>query len=163
MEPTPVAPSPKVPSSQQEAQDTVLHYLQKTVDGLPPGTVLDSSDSQGGSNLACDDNYTGPGPGPTEYTAAMHVIGPEGTAPAELVARSGELWQSWGLTVMERNGFEKPNRFAYATDGYRLQIEAAYPPQYPPTLTVISPCFSGDVRRDGLPFPKVIHQSAPAG
>jgi hypothetical protein len=31
MEHTPVAQSPKVPNSQQEAQDTVLQYMQKTV------------------------------------------------------------------------------------------------------------------------------------
>ena len=159
MDHTPVAQSPKVPDSQQEAQDTVLHYLQKTVNGLPPGTVLDSSDAQGGSNLGCDDNYTGPGPGPTEYTAALHVVGPQGIPPADLITRTGQLWQSWNLTVMERDGFEKPNRFAYAPDGYRLQIEAAYPANYSPTLTVISPCFPGNLRKDDIPFPRVIHQS----
>jgi hypothetical protein len=161
MEHTPVAQSPKVPNSQQEAQDMVLGYLQKTINGLPPGTALDSSDAQGGSNLACDDNYTGPGSGPTEYTAALHVVGTQGIAPAELIDRTGKLWQSWNLTVMERDGFEKPNRFAYAPDGYRLQIEAAYPANYSPTLTVISPCFAGDLRKDDIPFPKVIRQSPP--
>lgn len=159
MEPTPSASSPKTPGSQREAQDTVLRYLQKTVNGLPAGTSLDSSDAQGGSNLACDDNYTGPGPGPTEYTAAVHLIGPPGTPPTELIAHTGQLWQSWNLKVTERDGFEKPNRFAYAADGYRLQIEAAYPATYPPTLTVISPCFPGNLRKDDIPFPKTIHQS----
>jgi hypothetical protein len=163
MEAIPSAASPRIPSSQQEAQDTVLRYLQNTVDGLPSGTVLDSSDSQGGSNLSCDDDYTGPGPGPTEYMAAMHVIGPDATSPADLIDRTGQLWKSWGLTVMERSGFEKPNRFGYAADGYRLQIEGAYPPGYPPTLTVISPCFAGNLRQDGLPFPAVIHQTSPGG
>ena len=38
MDNIPVAESPKVPNSQQEAQDTVLQYLQRTVNGLPPGT-----------------------------------------------------------------------------------------------------------------------------
>ncbi len=48
MEPIPTPSAPKIPSSQQEAQDTVLHYLQKTVAGLPAGTVLDSTDFRGG-------------------------------------------------------------------------------------------------------------------
>lgn len=131
MERTPVAPSPKIPKSQQEAQDTVIGYLQKTVDGLPPGTVLDTTDTIGGSNLGCDDNYTGPGPGPTEFSLFAKVVGPADVKPADLVARAGEVWRSWGITVMEREGFEKPNRFGYLPDGYNIQIKAAYPPNIP--------------------------------
>ncbi|MCP2627137.1 hypothetical protein NLB33_30275 [Mycolicibacterium smegmatis] len=160
MEPTPVAPSPKVPGSQQEAQEMVLHYLQRTVDGLPPGTILDSSDTRGGGNRACDDDYTGPGPGPTAFSVWTHVVGSPDTKPADLIARTGELWRSWGIQVMERDGFEKPNQFGYPDDGYRVQIEAAYPPEYPPTLVVTSPCFAGDLRQDGIPFPKVIQQTS---
>src|SRR5262249_46676646 len=74
MEPTPVARSPKIPTSQQEAQDTVLRYLQRTVDGLPPGTVLDSTDTRGAGNLSCDDEHTGPGSGPTEFSVWTHVV-----------------------------------------------------------------------------------------
>jgi hypothetical protein len=163
MEPTPSVRSPKVPSSQQQAQDTALQYLQKTVDGLPPGTVLDSTDTIGGSNLSCDDDYMGPGSGPTEYSLSTHVIAPERITPVDLIAHTGNVWRGWGLKVIERSGFEKPNRFGYPSDGYRLQIEAAYPPGYPPTLTVITPCFPGDLRQDGLPFPRVIRQTSPAG
>lgn len=113
MESTPTASSPKVPDSQQEAQDTVLQYLQRTVDGLPPGTTLDSSDARGGGNLSCDDNYTGPGSGPTEYIAATHVVAPAGVKPADLISKTGDLWRSWGLQVMQREGFEKPNQFGF--------------------------------------------------
>ncbi|SRX92132.1 hypothetical protein [Mycobacterium shimoidei] len=161
MEPTPAAPSPKIPSSQQEAQDTVLHYLQKTVDGLPPGTVLDSTDFRGGGNVPCDDDYMGPGKPPSEYEYWTHVNGPPGTAPDELIVRAGDLWRSWGFNVIERSGFEKPNRFGYAPDGYKLHIDAAYPPGYPPTLIVSSPCFSGDLVREDIPAPKVIKQKSP--
>lgn len=161
MEPTPVAPSPKIPKSQQEAQDSVVRYLQKTVDGLPPGTVLDTRDTIGGSNLGCDDNYTGPGPGPTEFSLFANVIVPAGSKPAELIARAGELWRSWGIKVMERDGFEKPNQFGYLPDGYQIQIKAAYPPDYPPTIVATSPCFPGNLRRDGLPVPTVLRQSPP--
>lgn len=161
LEPTPIAPSPKIPKSEQEAQDSALRYLQKTVDGLPPGTVLDMSDTIGGSNLGCDDNYTGPGPGPTEFSLFANVIGPAGVKPADLIAHAGELWRSWGITVMERDGFEKPNQFGYVPDGYHIQIKAAYPPDYPPTIVATSPCFPGALRQDGLPVPKVIRQSPP--
>lgn len=163
MEPTPIAPSPKIPKSQQEAQDSLVRYLQKTVDGLPPGTVLDTSDTIGGSNLGCDDNYTGPGPGPgpAEFSLFAKVIGPARMKPADLIAHAGELWRSWGITVIERDGFEKPNQFGYFPDGYHIQIKAAYPPDYPPTIVATSPCLPGDLRRDGLPVPKVIQQGSP--
>lgn len=162
MEPTPTAASPKVPGSQREALNTVLQYLQRTVDGLPPGTMLDGTDARGGANLSCDDNYSGPGSGPTEYIVATDVVGPAGLKPTDLIARTGDLWRNWGFTVVERDGFEKPNQFGYPPDGYRVQIEAAYPADYPPTLTVTSPCFPGGLRRDNLPIPPVIHQTTHA-
>ena len=161
MEPIPTAKTPKIPRSQQEVQETVLLYLQKTVDGLPPGTVLDSSDARGGGNLACDDNYMGPGPGPTEYSVATHVIAPAGMKPTDMVMKVGDVWRGWGLTVLQRTGFEEPNQFGYPDDGYRVQIAAAYPPKYPPLLTVISPCFPGDLVRNDIPVPKKIEQTQP--
>jgi hypothetical protein len=164
MEPLPTAASPKVPASQREARDTVLQYLQRTVDGLPPGTTLDSTDARGGANLSCNDDYTGTGSGPTEYIVATHVIAPTGLKPTDLIAKTGELWRSWGVKVVERDGFEKPNQFGFPPDGYGIQIEAAYPADYPPLLTVICPCFSGALRQDGIPAPPaVIHQTKPGG
>jgi hypothetical protein len=157
----PVPRSPKIPTSQREAEDTVLHYLQKTVDGLPPGTILDSTDFRGGGNVPCDDDYTGSGKPPTEYEYWTHVNGPHGTTSGELIARAGDIWRSWGFTVIERNGFEKPNRFGYAADGYRLHIEAAYPPGYPSTLIGSSPCFPGELTLDDIPAPKVLEQGSP--
>ncbi len=159
MEPTPTASNPKIPNTQQEAQDTILDYLQRTVDGLPPGTKLDSADARGGRNSDCDDDFTGPGPGPTAYSVWTRVIGPPGVEPEALIAAAGELWSSWGMQVMERDGFEKPNRFGYSPDGYRLQLQAVYPPEYPPTLIAISPCFPGAIREDSIPFPDLITQS----
>ncbi|WP_234809003.1 hypothetical protein [Mycolicibacter hiberniae] len=156
-----VPPPPKVPSSQQEAQDTVLRYLQRTVDGLPSGTVLDSTDFRGGGNLACDDNFTGPGKPPTEYEYWTHVNGPAGTNPDDLVTAVGETWRSWGLTVVERDDFRKPNRFGYPPDSYRLQIKGPGRPGYPPTLIVSSPCLPGDLVRNDIPAPSVIKQTTP--
>ncbi len=161
MESMPTPASPKIPRTQQEAQDTVLRYLRKTVDGLPPGTVLDSTDFRGGGNLTCDDHFTGPGKPPTEYEYWTHVMGPPGVSSDELVAATGEVWRSWGLTVVERDDFRKPNRFGYAPDSYRLQIKGPGSPGYPPTLIVSSPCFPGDLVRDDISAPSAIKQTAP--
>lgn len=160
MDPTPSVRSPKIPKSQQEAQDTVLQYLQKTVDGLPPDTVLDSTDFRGGGNVSCDDDHTGPGNPPTEYEYWTHVNGPHGTSSDELVVRAGEVWRSWGFTVTERDDFRKPNRFGYAPDGYRLQIKGPSKPGYPPTLIGSSPCFPGELARTDIGAPKVIKQGS---
>ncbi|SHP44857.1 Uncharacterised protein [Mycobacteroides abscessus subsp. abscessus] len=160
MESVPTPASPRIPTSQQEAQDAVLRYLQKTVDGLPPGTVLDSTDFRGGGNVPCDDNFTGPGKPPTEYEYWTHVMGPPGASSDELVAATGEVWRSWGLTVVERDDFRKPNRFGYAPDSYRLQIKGPGSPGFPPTLIVSSPCFPGNLVRDDIPAPSVIKRTA---
>jgi hypothetical protein len=157
---TPTPSSPKIPKSQQEAQDTVLHYLQKTVNGLPPGTVLDSTDFRGGGNVPCDD-YMGPGKPPTEYEYWTHVNGPHSASSDALVVRAGDVWRSWGFNVIECDEFRKPNRFGYAPDGYRLQIKGPSKPDYPPTLIGSSPCFPGELARDDIGAPKVIKQNSP--
>ena len=59
--------------------------------------------------------------------------------------------------VVERDGFTKPNRFGYAPDGYRLQIEAASQQGYPPTIQGSSPCFPGAIAREDIPIPVVIN------
>lgn len=56
--------------------------------------------------------------------------------------------------MIERDGFEKPNQFGYFPDGYHIQIKAAYPPDYPPTIVATSPCFPGDLRRMAYRFPR---------
>ncbi len=55
--------------------------------------------------------------------------------------------------MFERDGFRKPNQFGYGPDGYRLQIVAAYPPEYPPAVNAMSPCFPGDIASDDVAFP----------
>jgi hypothetical protein len=51
---------PAVPTSQQQAQDTVLGYLKKTLRALPSGTTLDATRYSGGTNTApCQDVETG--------------------------------------------------------------------------------------------------------
>ena len=48
--------------------------------------------------------------------------------PNDVIAKIGDIWKSWGWYVIERDGFEKPNRFGYAADSYSLQVQAVYPP-----------------------------------
>lgn len=162
MEPTPVAPSPKIPASQQEAQDTVLRYLQQTVNALPPGSSLDGTRYvAGGDTRYCEDDPSGPD-APVRFSDWRDIQ----TAPQPnfnaLIDQVGELWKSWGWEVIERDGYEKPNRFGYAPDGYVLQITAAYPTNYPPSIIGASPCYPGNLRRDDIPRnPPVITQQAP--
>ena len=146
---------PVVPTSQQQAQDTVLGYLKKTLQALPAGTVLDATGYGGATNTPpCEDVVRGT---PRE---ALTTIGelklPSGTDPAAVIAKTGDIWKSWGWYVMERDGFRKPNQFGYAPDGYTLQIVVASRPGYGPTVSATSPCFPGDLPEDRTPFPTIL-------
>jgi hypothetical protein len=155
---TPIPASPKIPTSQQEAQDTVVGYLQKTVDALPKGTSLDGTRYLVGDGITyCEDN-------PSRPDAAVHVevwfdmAVPPGADFNTMIAQAGDIWKQWGWQVIERDGFSKPNRFGYAPDGYILQIEARPDPKYPPSLIGLSPCFSGHLRQNGIARPSIIQQ-----
>jgi len=146
---------PVVPTSQQQAQDTILGYLKKTLRALPPGTALDATRYSGAVNTPpCKDVTTGVAP------VSLSTIGelslPAGVDAAGIVAHLGDTWKGWGWYVIERDGFRKPNRFGYAPDGYILHIMAKDPVTDPPTLIADSPCFSGDLPKDRSPFPVVL-------
>jgi hypothetical protein len=150
-------PKVVVPQSQQQAQDTVLNYLKRTLQGLPPGTTLDATRYGGASVTAsCDDSPTGPGKPPMDFATTGDLKLPNGTDAEAAIAQAGELWKSWGWNVQERDGFRKPNRFGDAPDGYRLRIVAAYPPGSPPVVNAVSPCFPGDLARNDIPCPTVL-------
>lgn len=151
--------APRVPSSQQEAQDTVISYLQKTVDSLPRGTKLDATDFRGGANMSCEDEPMTDTP-PTRFEYWTHVTADNGASTDDLITKTGDTWRSWGADVKERDDFRKPNRFGYLPDGYELQIKGAAKPGYPPTLIVTSPCFPGQVARRDIPSPRVIEQTS---
>jgi hypothetical protein len=145
------------PTSQQEAQDTIVGYLKKTLAALPPGTTLDATRYSGaGSNAPCDNNPTGPGKSPTEFSTTSDLTLPAGSDPNDVIAKMGDIWKGWGWYVVERDGFQKPNRYGYATDGYHLQVEAAYPPGSPPTVNGTSPCYPGELQRDDIPIPEIL-------
>jgi len=149
---------PAVPRSQQQAQDTVIGYLKRTLGGLPPGLTLDATRYSGGTNTPpCQDVETGVSP--ISFTTIGDLTLPAGSRPEVIVALAGEVWKSWGWYVIERDGFYKPNRFGYGPDGYRLQIHAAALPGYPPTVQADTPCFPADLPDDRSPFPLVITAS----
>ncbi|WP_374023222.1 hypothetical protein [Mycobacterium sp. HNNTM2301] len=163
MESTPAAPSPKVPASQEEAQNMVVRYIQKTVDALPPGTNVDGTRYSGvGSGIAyCEDEPKDKN-SPVNYSYWGDLNLPQGTDVDAVFSQVENIWKAWGWQVLERQGFEKPNRFGYAPDGYVVQIKAAYPPGSPPTIIGTSPCFPGNLRKEGTPVPTVINQASPA-
>lgn len=145
-----------IPQSQQQAQDTVLGYLKRTLQALPAGVVLDATRyGSAGHDSYCDDNATSP-----SSPQRFHTIGDLGL-PGNIdwdaiVAKTGDIWKSWGWYVFERDGFYKPNRFGYAPDGYSLQIIATSRSGYPPSLEGVSPCFPGDRARDDISVPLVL-------
>ena len=146
---------PVVPTSQQQAQDTILGYLKKTLRALPPGTALDATRYSGATNTPpCKDVTTGVAPVSLSTMGELNL--PAGVDPVGIVAQLGDTWKSWGWYVIERDGFRKPNRFGYAPDGYMLHIMAKDPVTDPPTLIADSPCFAGDLPKDRSPFPMVL-------
>jgi hypothetical protein len=157
--PTPPGWNPKdvVPQSQQQAQDTLLGYLQRTVKGLPPGITLDSTrfGGVGAGNVGCDDNATGPD-APTRFNVAFDLKVPPITHNEELIAAFGDVWRSWGWYVYERDGFRKPNLFGFSPDGYQLRLVSAARQGFPPGLEGSSPCFPGNLARKDIPFPTTV-------
>jgi hypothetical protein len=145
---------PVVPTSQQQAQDTVLGYLKKTLQALPTGTVFDRSRYAGSGNTPCNDEPTGV---PANvFSDIRDTVFPPETDLDAMIVKAGEIWQGWGWYVRERDGFRKPNRFGYAPDGYSLQIVSAMHNGYPPTITGVSPCFPGELVRDDIKVPVVL-------
>jgi hypothetical protein len=145
---------PGPPTSQQQAQDTVLGYLKKTLQALPSGTVFDHARYAGSGNTPCNDEPTGVPP--NEFSDIRDAIFPPETYVSAMIAKTGEIWQSRGWYVRERDEFPKPNRFGDAPDGYSLQIVAARHNGNPPTITGVSSCFPGELVRDDIRVPAVL-------
>lgn len=160
MEQTPTPSSPKIPGSQQEAQDTVNRYLQETIDALPKGSSLDGTRYAIGDGATyCDDNPSGTD-APVHVEDWRDIALPPGTDYSALINQTGEVWKQWGWQVIERDGFSKPNRFGYAPDGYVLQIESRPDPTQAPSLIASSPCFPGNLRSNDVQRIPVISQKS---
>lgn len=120
----------------------MVALFQRTVDAFPKGTALDLSRySRAGSPATCDDDATSPD-APINFAQVSDMRLLPGRNAQPTVAKLGDIWRSWGWKVIERDDFPKPNRFAYAPDGYRLQVESSDPP-YTPSVSAISPCMRG--------------------
>lgn len=149
-----------VPESQEQAQDTLLSYVRRTLQGLPPGITFDATrfGGAGSGNVGCDDDATSPD-APIRFDAAGDLKVPPGMEYASLVQTVGDVWRSWGWQVAERDGFRKPNQFGVGPDGYRLRIITSARDGYPPGLEGSSPCFPGNLADNDLPFPPVVEAS----
>ena len=90
------------------------------------------------------------------FTAMFEARFPRAPTSEGIIAITGDIWKRRGWHVFERDGFRKPNRFAYTPDGYSLQIVTAYPAGYPPTITGVSPCYPGELMRDDLEVPVIL-------
>lgn len=159
MERTPIVTSPVVPGSQRQAQDTISRHLSDTVNAMPTGSTLDGTRYIVGDGTSfCEDNPSGDDP-PVRVTDWRDVEPPAGTDFGALIGQTGEVWKSWGWQVLERDGFDKPNRFGYTPDGYVLQISARPDPTQPPSLIASSPCFPESRRDSGVRKIPVIGQT----
>lgn len=146
------------PTSQHDVQDHVVSLFQRTVDAFPRGTALDSSRyAPNGTTATCDDNADGPD-APVDFAqyADMRLL--PGTDYKATVAKLGDIWSSWGWKVIERDDFPKPNRFASAPDGYRLQA-VLNDPAYSPTVVATSPCYNGRLADYAIPMPRLIEST----
>jgi hypothetical protein len=146
-------PKDAVPASQQQAQDTLVGYLRRTLQALPSGTALDSAGyAGGGHNIGCEDEPKDPTTAPVHFQTIGNLNAPGNSDPNAIISKVGDTWRSWGWYVFERDGFTRPNQFGYGPDGYRLQIEAVNPPSYPPTLQGSTPCFPGTIANDDVDY-----------
>lgn len=156
--PTPIGPDGAVtPQSHQQAQETLLSYIKRTLRALPPGTTFDATRFGGiGSGMVgCEDDATSPD-APVRLDAAGDLTVSPGTDYDSMVQTIGDAWQAWGWQVSERDGFRKPNQFGVGPDGYRLRVIASARDGYPPGLEGSSPCFPGNLANDDMAFPPVV-------
>jgi len=125
-----------------------------TVVGHSYGTTLVGAAASDGHHLAANNIVAVASPGMLVDHAGDLKL-PPGVDGAKLIAEVGDVWQSWGWWVFERDGIHKPNRSGFSPDGYELHIGMPGLPG-PPNITASSPCFPHDIARDDLPFPSTI-------
>jgi hypothetical protein len=70
-----------------------------------------------------------------------------GDADADaVITQTGDIWRQWGWRVIERDGFEKPNRFGYTPNVYVMHREARS--NGSPLLIGSSPCYPNGLHAD---------------
>ncbi|WP_156181166.1 hypothetical protein [Mycobacterium nebraskense] len=86
---------PAIPATRQQAQDTVIAYLKKSMQALPPGITPDATRYSGGASVApCQDVTSGTSP--MEFATNGDLTLPPGTGPEGIIAKTGDIWKSWG-------------------------------------------------------------------
>ena len=145
------------PENQKQVQDTLLGYIEETLQALPPGYVLDATrfGGTGSGIIGCDDNATSPD-APVRLTVTGDLKIPPGVDNAAVSEAFGEVWRSWGWRVYTDDEFRQPNQFGVSPDGYRFSTEQPAVAGYPPAFNASSPCFPGNLADDDYSFPVVI-------
>jgi hypothetical protein len=154
--PPPPPSGPKVPATQQDAQDNVTHYLQQTLDALPKGATLDGTRyALDPSTVPCD------GPNATiRVQDSRDVDLPPDTDPARVVTSASDFFgaqQGWTVDTGDDQG--KPSRVAHTPDGYTVRVDTTGDAGQRPTLVGLSPCFPAGLREDDVPRTPVLEQS----
>ena len=150
-------PTQITPENQEQVEDTLLGYIKKTLQALPPGYVLDATRFGGTSSgiIGCDDNATGPD-APVRLTVTGDLKIPPGIDNVAVSEAFGQVWRSWGWRVYTDDKFRQPNQFGVSPDGYRLSTEQPAVAGFPPGFIASSPCFPGSLANDDYAFPVVI-------
>lgn len=150
-------PDEITPESQKQVEDTLLGYIKRTLQALPPGYVLDASrfGGTGSGIIGCDDNDTSPD-APVRLTVSSDLKVPPGVDNVAVSEAFGQVWRSFGWRVYSDDGFRQPNQFGVSPDGYRLRTVQPAVAGYPPGFSASSPCFPGGLADDDYSFPVVI-------
>lgn len=135
------------PPSQRQAFEATRDNLQKTVNALPAGTVLDSI-MYGHRN--CENEQSGDPP--QSYYNIWAVTLPAAADPSAIIQQAGDTWRGWGWQTAENDTIRQPNQTAYSPDGAALRIVAGAHPQSPPTIINVSACIPADLFHEEVKY-----------
>ena len=134
MEQLPVPADPKIPTSQQEAQDTVLRYMQQTIDALPEGVSLDGTRYMIGDGTTYCEDEPADRNAPVKLEDWRDMKVPPDTDVKALIAQVGGIWESWGsLRCCSRNsqplmmGIMRSSRMMHGASACRRRLRASRP------------------------------------
>lgn len=148
-----VAAGDKKPTSQQQVQDHVLDMFQRTVNGLGPGSKLDTTRYGRGATDTCDDLDQRP-EAPVHFLQFSDMEVPT-TDYTAILTKIGHMWTSFGWKVIDKGISSQPHPFATDDDGYTIQALIT-DPGYSPSVLGESPCFDGRLLDRGIQFPRVV-------
>ena len=142
--PPPAGWSPKdvVPTSQQQAQDTLVGYLKRTLHALPPGTALDSTGFSGpGHNIGCDDDATDKG-APVHFQTIANVTVPGNPNPTTTIKKGRRRMAELGLVRLRTRRVHQAESVRLRTRRLPLAdscAQRAQLPSHPARLDTVLP------------------------